>query len=59
MTTMTDAERILGQLERGEIRCGRDAAREIAARAEKAYGAAWPTDHAWAEAIAELNGGAA
>lgn len=37
----TDNERVLGQIERGEIRCGPDAAREIAARHEHAYGSAW------------------
>ncbi len=37
----SDTERVLGQIERGEIRAGRDAAREIAARAEAAYGGAW------------------
>lgn len=58
-----DAARILGQIERGEIRCGPDAAREIAARHEDAYGAAWQhpaasapaavsADEAWAEALA-------
>ncbi|MFI1677002.1 hypothetical protein [Streptomyces sp. NPDC020607] len=41
MSQRTDSERVLGQIERGEIRVGRDAAREIAARAEAAYGAAW------------------
>ncbi|MCX3059574.1 hypothetical protein [Streptomyces beihaiensis] len=55
MTPTTDAARIIGQIERGEIRCGPDAAREIAARAEAAYGAAWPADHAWAEALTTLN----
>ncbi|MET8475385.1 hypothetical protein ABZY90_19785 [Streptomyces sp. NPDC006422] len=42
---MTDADRIRGQVERGEVRVGPDAAREIAALAEAAYGAAWPADH--------------
>lgn|GEM_PF-4148308 len=33
-----DTERVLGQIARGEMRCGRDAAREIAARHQEAYG---------------------
>ncbi|MFF8656764.1 hypothetical protein [Streptomyces huasconensis] len=49
-----DVERVLGQIERGEIRAGRDAAREIAAKAEAAYGAAWATDRAWADALTSL-----
>ena len=58
-TPTTDTERVLGQIERGEIRCGRDAAREIAAQHQEAYGnAVWP-DSAWANAVAALNGGAA
>ncbi|GAA2107553.1 hypothetical protein [Streptomyces synnematoformans] len=36
-----DEERILGQIDRGEVRAGRDAAREIAARHEAAYGDVW------------------
>ncbi|MBW5420237.1 hypothetical protein GKQ77_01460 [Streptomyces sp. BG9H] len=51
----TDTERVLGQIERGEVRAGRAAAREIAARHEAAYGAAWPADHAWADALNSLN----
>lgn len=38
-----DTERVLGQIERGEVRAGRDAAREIAAKAQAAYGSAWTT----------------
>lgn len=57
MRAVTDGERVLGQIERGECRVGPDAAREIAARHEAAYGAAWPADHAWAEALAELQDG--
>lgn len=55
-----DAERVLGQIERGEIRCGADAAREIAARHQEAYGnTVWPDDDfAWADAVASLKGGA-
>lgn len=34
----TDAERIQGQIDRGEVRVGPDAAREIAARIEAAGG---------------------
>lgn len=51
---MTDTERVLGQIERGEVRAGPEAAREIAAKAEAASGAAWPTDHAWADAVSAL-----
>ncbi|MGW0821785.1 hypothetical protein [Streptomyces sp. NPDC002845] len=59
-----DTERVLGQIQRGEIRCGPDAARAIAARHEEAYGHAWPrpttppntadadADACWAEALA-------
>ncbi|MFF9043292.1 hypothetical protein [Streptomyces parvulus] len=36
-----DTARVLGQIERGEIWCGPDAARAIAARAEEQYGNAW------------------
>lgn len=37
-----DTERVIGQIARGEMRCGRDAAREIAARHQEAYGnAVW------------------
>ncbi|MFJ9037414.1 hypothetical protein ACIRF8_12605 [Streptomyces sp. NPDC102406] len=59
MRQSTDTERVLGQIERGEVRAGRDAAREIAARAEAAYGAVWPADHARAEALAAVKGGGA
>jgi hypothetical protein len=52
-----DTERVLGQIKRGEVRVGPDAARQIAAKAEAAYGAAWPADHAWAEALAAVKGG--
>nr|WP_205615515.1 hypothetical protein [Streptomyces harenosi] len=38
--SMPDHVRVLGQLERGEVRAGADAAREIAARYEAAYGRA-------------------
>jgi hypothetical protein len=57
-----DTERVLGQIERGELRCGPDAAREIAARAEEQYGAAFgrrTDDAAWADAVTSLNGGTA
>ncbi|MEV5140317.1 hypothetical protein AB0K71_06090 [Streptomyces syringium] len=55
---MTDCDRVLGQIARGEVRAGREAAREIAAKHEKAYGrTVWPkaTDVAWAEAVAALD----
>lgn len=58
---MRDHERVLGQIERGEIWCGPDAARAIAARQEEAYGAAFtrPTtennDTAWADALAAVS----
>ncbi|WP_137991214.1 hypothetical protein [Streptomyces vilmorinianum] len=38
---MTDADRVLGQIERGEVRADPDAAREIAARHQAAYGDVW------------------
>ncbi|GGR70787.1 MULTISPECIES: hypothetical protein [Streptomyces] len=41
LTPMQDHERVLGQIERGEVRVGPDTAREIAARQEKAYGDAF------------------
>ena len=57
-----DTERVLGQIERGELRCGRNAAREIADRQEDAYGEAFhgtPAEAlrrqlAWGQAIAAL-----
>jgi hypothetical protein len=60
-----DTERVLGQIERGEIRCGRNAAREIAERQEDAYGIAFngtPAEAllngiAWGEAFAALTSG--
>lgn len=65
----SDTVRVLGQIERGEIACGPDAARRIAARAMEAYGnAVWgpPTatavepvlspDEAWDDAFAALGG---
>ncbi|WP_171108660.1 MULTISPECIES: hypothetical protein [unclassified Streptomyces] len=54
----TDTHRVLGQIERGEIRCGADAAREIAARHQAAYGdAVWGPDNdaAWADALSSLS----
>ncbi|MEU6597921.1 hypothetical protein [Streptomyces flaveolus] len=69
-----DTHRVLGQIERGEIRCGRDAARAIAARHMKAYGnAVWgpakesgtvpvaesSADDAWADALTALSTGGA
>ena len=38
VTPMRDHERVLGQIQRGEVRAGADAAREIAARHQAAYG---------------------
>lgn len=38
---MTDAERVLGQITRGEVTAGATGARAIAARHEAAYGNAW------------------
>ncbi|MEV4335717.1 hypothetical protein [Streptomyces sp. NPDC049590] len=38
---MRDHERVLGQIERGEVRVGPDTAREIAARHQEAYGEAF------------------
>jgi len=40
-TPMTDTQRVLGQIERGEVRADADAARQIAARSEEQYGAAF------------------
>jgi hypothetical protein len=37
----TDAERVLGQIERGEVVAGPEGARMIAARHEEAYGDVW------------------
>lgn len=45
----SDAERVLGQIERGEVRVGPDAAREIAARHQAAYGEVW--DDLFADAL--------
>lgn len=38
---LTDAERVQGQIERGEVRAGPEAARQIAAQHEEAYGDVW------------------
>ncbi|MGW2692413.1 hypothetical protein ACWC3Y_11185 [Streptomyces sp. NPDC001296] len=59
---MTDAERVLGQIERGEVLAGPEAARRIAARHQKAYGnAVWGPDNdtAWADALTALQMGGA
>lgn len=61
-TPISDADRVLGQIQRGELRCGRDAARAIAARHQDAYGAAFngtPAEAllaglAWGNALASL-----
>lgn len=57
VTPMSDADRVLGQIERGEVRAGAAAAREIAARHQAAYGdAVWGPnrDAAGADAITSL-----
>ncbi|MGW5123220.1 hypothetical protein ACWEQ7_03990 [Streptomyces sp. NPDC004069] len=64
MKSLSDSERVLGQIARGEVVAGPEAARRIAARHQEAYGAAvWgaaPDPHAaWADALAGLNGGTA
>lgn len=41
MNPSTDADRILGQIERGEIDASADAARQIAADQERQYGDAF------------------
>jgi hypothetical protein len=46
MRPVTVEEHLLGQIERGEVRVGPDAAREIAARHEARYGAVWAKDGA-------------
>lgn len=56
-TPMTDTQRVLGQIERGEVRAGAEAARQIAARHQAAYGNdVWGPcpDTAWADAITDL-----
>lgn len=63
VTPASDADRVLGQIQRGEIRCDRDAAREIAARQEEEYGIAFRGTPAeallaqleWAAALAGLS----
>ncbi|QJT04402.1 hypothetical protein G9272_32310 [Streptomyces asoensis] len=62
ITPSADTDRVLGQIDRGEIRCGADAAREIAARHQAAYGdAVWGAatgddgDSTWAAAVAALS----
>jgi hypothetical protein len=62
ITPSPDTERVLGQIERGELRCGPGAAREIANRHEDAYGDAFHgtpaqvllANLAWADALASL-----
>lgn len=49
-----DHERVLGQIARGEVRTGPDAAREIAARHQAAYG-----NTVWGPAPATVKGGTA
>lgn len=50
---MRDSERILGQIERGEVIAGPEGARIIAARAQDQYGEVW--DKAWGAAVADLS----
>lgn len=57
MTPTSDATRVTGQIQRGEVIAGREGARRIAAKHEAAYGSVWACDTAWADAIAALNGG--
>lgn len=60
MKATTDTERVLGQMERGEIRAGADAAREIAARHQAAYGdAVWGPNRDAAGPSDSRKGGAA
>ncbi|MFC8424002.1 hypothetical protein ACFUN7_24510 [Streptomyces sp. NPDC057236] len=57
-TPMTDTERVLGQIERGEVRAGAEAARQIAAKHQAAYGdSVWGPNHdaVWADAVADLS----
>ncbi|MGW2937632.1 hypothetical protein ACWDA7_38805 [Streptomyces sp. NPDC001156] len=59
-----DDDRVLGQIERGEVIAGAEGARRIAARAMEAYGnAVWgpgpDADSAWADAVAGLTPGGA
>lgn len=54
---MSDADRITGQITRGEILAGPEGARRIAARHEAAYGAAFTrpaADAAWGDALTAL-----
>ncbi|MEV7422824.1 hypothetical protein [Streptomyces sp. NPDC091212] len=49
----TSAEHVLGQIARGEVRAGPEAAREIAARHQTAYGDVWAApDDLFADALA-------
>lgn len=57
MTPTSDATRVIGQIQRGEVQAGAEGARRIAAKAEAAYGDVWAHDTARADAIAALNGG--
>ena len=71
VTQSPDTERVLGQIARGEVVAGREAARRIAARHQEAYGnAVWgppagastgvepgpSADDFWADALASLGG---
>lgn len=57
----TDAARVTGQIERGEVLAGPEGARRIAARHEDAYGDVWATDadRAWTDAINDITKGSA
>ncbi|WP_211303270.1 hypothetical protein [Streptomyces milbemycinicus] len=66
MNRMQDHERVLGQMARGEVLAGPEAARRIAARHEAAYGDVWKrpapaapvrsvaVDSVWADAVHSL-----
>lgn len=49
----TDSERILGQIERGEVVAGPEGARIIAARAQDQYGDVW--DRVWTATVTDLS----
>lgn len=56
---MRDCDRVVGQIERGEVLAGPEGARAIAARHEAAYGDVWNQDTAWADALDALTPGGA
>jgi hypothetical protein len=53
---MRDCDRVVGQIERGEVLAGPEGARAIAAKHEAAYGDVWNRNTTWADAIASLGG---